>query len=160
MQPARPILRHPRVRLGRPWVGRRDGRCIRRLYYPFLLLYQPAVTLYIASQITYLPITATASGSLKPASASTHMLLQATTWLHTSQVVEARILVVLVEHRPGPELQLIRSKDSDTVSRELSGERGASMVVLEGGYARRDCSQTSASCPAICLLRVTYARRA
>lgn len=93
---------------------------------------------------TDLPITATASGSLKPKmNGSVTWLLQRSERLDdlTRKVIEVRVLVVLVEHRAGPVLGISRNQESDAVFGQLSSEVGSAMVVFESGDARGHCDK-------------------
>lgn len=51
--------------------------------------------------------------------------------------------MVLVEDGAGAVFEIVRGEDRNTMSRELLGESGASVVVFEGCYAGRDFSDVS-----------------
>lgn len=94
---------------------------------------------------TDLPITATASGSLKPNKTN-----RSATWLLqrseraddlTREIIEVRLLVVLVEHSAGSVLRICRNQEGDAVFGQLSSEVGSAMVVFESGDARCYCDK-------------------
>jgi hypothetical protein len=58
--------------------------------------------------------------------------------------VEVRVLVELVEDGARRVLEVRGGEDGDGVGRQLFGEVGAALKVLEGGDAGRDCAVWSA----------------
>ena len=82
------------------------------------------------------PMTATASGSLKPVISVSTSRVFAENTRRTGEVVEVGFLVELIEDRPGPELKLGRGKDGDAVMWEFLREGCAAVMVLESGDPR------------------------
>ena len=76
---------------------------------------------------------------------------------HTSQVEEAGLLMILVKDCAGSILQFVCGEDCDAVSRKISGESSAAVVVFKSGdtgshyksirllsvYSRLDCHTIS-----------------
>lgn len=112
------------------------------------------------NRTTDLPITATASGSLKPANRS--QLRSHSSRLrvrHTREVEEVGLLVKFVEDRSRAILDIAGSQNRNAVWRKLLGEGGASVMIFESRNAGRDCSLLSTAVRSVRILTVSYVRQ-
>ena len=83
--------------------------------------------------VTDLPITATASGSLKPIVRQPDLHYCDTTLLHTSQIVEVALLMELIEDCTRSILHIVGSKHRYAIARQLLRERCATVMIFKGG---------------------------
>lgn len=86
---------------------------------------------------TDLPITAKASGSLKPVTHQTRPLNKMLLAL-TGKIVEIGLLMELIEHSAGSELELAACEDRNAVLGKLLRKCGSAVMVLEGRDTRCD----------------------
>ena len=99
--------------------------------------------MFVVERTTDLPITASASGSLKPVSLGQGISHHVPPYAPTCQIVEVWFLVKLIKYSTRPVLQFIRCKHRDAIPGQLLRQRSTAVVVFESGDAGGDCTSMS-----------------
>ena len=95
-----------------------------------------------------IPITATASGSLKPERLYQfcNSFRHNTRFIHTGEIKEVRLLVELVENRARAVFQVTGCEDRDAIPRQFPRESGA--TVWHGSGSTAQVEDSAAGAPA------------